>query len=44
MTRQETGNMGEAARAATKRFSWMEIAPEYERLYRQVLKSEGRAA
>jgi len=29
--------MGEAARAATRRFSWTEIAPQYEQLYNQVL-------
>jgi alpha-1,3-mannosyltransferase len=31
--------MGEAARAATRRFSWMQIAPRYEQLYREVLSS-----
>ena len=30
--------MGEAARAATKRFSWRQIAPRYEQLYREVLR------
>jgi alpha-1,3-mannosyltransferase len=35
--------MGEAARAATRRFSWMEIAPQYEQLYHQVL-GIGRSA
>ncbi|NYF79610.1 glycosyltransferase family 4 protein [Granulicella arctica] len=29
--------MGEAARASTRRFSWTEIAPQYEQLYSQVL-------
>ena len=29
--------IGEAARAATRRFSWMQIAPRYEQLYREVL-------
>jgi alpha-1,3-mannosyltransferase len=29
--------MGEAARAATERFSWSRIAPRYEQLYREVL-------
>jgi alpha-1,3-mannosyltransferase len=29
--------IGEAARAATKRFSWSRIAPQYEQLYREVL-------
>jgi alpha-1,3-mannosyltransferase len=36
--------MGEAARAGTRRFSWTEIAPQYERLYRQVLETGGCAA
>lgn len=29
--------MGEAAREGTRRFSWSEIAPQYEQLYQQVL-------
>ena len=29
--------IGNAARAATKRFSWGQIAPKYEQLYREVL-------
>jgi hypothetical protein len=29
--------LGEAARAATRRFSWSQIAPRYEQLYREVL-------
>jgi alpha-1,3-mannosyltransferase len=33
--------MGEAARAATKRFSWSSIAPHYEQLYREVLHAQG---
>jgi alpha-1,3-mannosyltransferase len=37
MSAEETAAMGEAARAATRRFSWTEIAPQYEQLYRQVL-------
>ncbi len=32
-----------AAREATRRFSWMQIAPRYEQLYREVLDG-GRAA
>jgi alpha-1,3-mannosyltransferase len=32
--------MGEAARAATKRFSWSQIAPLYEQLYRDVLDAQ----
>ncbi len=35
--------MGEAARAATRRFSWSEIAPQYEQLYNQVLGSRRSA-
>jgi alpha-1,3-mannosyltransferase len=31
--------IGEAARLVTKRFSWSEIAPRYEQLYRDVLDS-----
>jgi alpha-1,3-mannosyltransferase len=31
--------IGERARAATRRFSWMQIAPRYEQLYREVLSS-----
>jgi alpha-1,3-mannosyltransferase len=34
--------IGEAARAATRRFSWMQIAPRYEQLYREVLSSGAR--
>jgi alpha-1,3-mannosyltransferase len=34
--------IGEAARAATRRFSWMQIAPRYEQLYREVLNSGAR--
>jgi alpha-1,3-mannosyltransferase len=41
---EETAAMGEAARAATRRFSWTEIAPQYEQLYRQVLQIGGNAA
>jgi alpha-1,3-mannosyltransferase len=33
--------MGEAARAATRRFSWGEIALQYEELYGQVLQAAG---
>jgi glycosyltransferase involved in cell wall biosynthesis len=35
--------MGEAARAATQRFSWTQIAPRYEQLYRDVLAKSGKA-
>lgn len=44
MSPEDTAAMGEAARAATRRFSWSEIAPQYEQLYRQVLKIGGNAA
>jgi alpha-1,3-mannosyltransferase len=44
MSPEDTAAMGEAARAATRRFSWSEIAPQYEQLYRQVLKIGGIAA
>lgn len=30
--------IGEAARDATRRFSWMQIAPRYEQVYREVLR------
>lgn len=44
MSPEEAAAMGEAARAATRRFSWTEIAPQYEQLYRQVLEIGGNAA
>ena len=44
MSPEETAAMGEAARTATRRFSWTEIAPHYEQLYRQVLEIRGNAA
>ena len=44
MSPEDTAAMGEAARAATRRFSWSEIAPQYEELYSQVLKIGGAAA
>ena len=34
---EKLAQMGEAARAATRRFSWRQIAPQYEQLYREVL-------
>jgi alpha-1,3-mannosyltransferase len=37
MPAQKLAEIGEAARAATKRFSWSQIAPRYEQLYREVL-------
>ncbi|WP_051978865.1 glycosyltransferase family 4 protein [Edaphobacter aggregans] len=35
--------IGEAARAATRRFSWAEIAPQYEQLYHKVIGTEHKA-
>jgi glycosyltransferase involved in cell wall biosynthesis len=35
--------IGEAARAATKRFSWSQIAPRYEQLYREVLGAQAES-
>jgi alpha-1,3-mannosyltransferase len=34
---EKLAEMGKAARAATKRFSWSQIAPQYEQIYREVL-------
>ena len=34
---EKLARIGEAARASTKRFSWSQIAPKYEQLYREVL-------
>jgi alpha-1,3-mannosyltransferase len=36
--------MGIRARASTRRFSWMQIAPRYEQVYREVLRAGWRAA
>ena len=36
--------IGKAARAATRRFSWMHIAPRYEQVYREVLHMGARPA
>lgn len=36
--------IGEQARAATRRFSWSRIAPQYEQLYREVLGAENYSA
>ena len=38
---ERLAQIGEAARMATKRFSWSEIAPRYEQLYRDVLGAQG---
>jgi alpha-1,3-mannosyltransferase len=37
MPAAKLAQIGEAARAATKHFSWSRIAPQYEQLYEQVL-------
>ena len=37
MPAEQLERMGEAARAATKRFSWSRIVPQYEQLYREVV-------
>jgi len=34
---EKLAQIGEAAREATRRFSWMQVAPRYEQLYREVL-------
>jgi alpha-1,3-mannosyltransferase len=38
MPRQELLAMGAAARSATQRFSWSNVAPHYEQLYREVIR------
>jgi alpha-1,3-mannosyltransferase len=40
---EKLAQIGAAAREATRRFSWMQIAPRYEQLYREVLDRGGRA-
>jgi glycosyltransferase involved in cell wall biosynthesis len=40
---EKLAEIGGAAREATRRFSWMQIAPQYEQLYRQVIGTGGRA-
>ena len=37
MPQEKLVHIGEAARASTRQFSWNEIAPRYEQLYRDVL-------
>lgn len=37
MPAEQLEQIGEAARAATKRFSWSQIVPQYEQLYREVI-------
>jgi glycosyltransferase involved in cell wall biosynthesis len=43
MPGEKLAEMGEAARAATRRFSWSRIAPRYEQLYREVLAGAERS-
>jgi alpha-1,3-mannosyltransferase len=43
MPGDELEKIGEAARAATRRFSWRQIAPQYEQLYYEVLGSGVRS-
>jgi alpha-1,3-mannosyltransferase len=40
---EKLAQIGQAAREATRRFSWTQIAPRYEQLYREVLDSRGMA-
>jgi len=42
MPAEKLASIGDAARAATKRFSWSQIAPKYEQLYREVLDTGRR--
>jgi alpha-1,3-mannosyltransferase len=39
MSPERVATMGDQARAATRRFSWSEIVPHYEKLYAQVLRT-----
>ena len=39
MSPERVAAMGDEARASTRRFSWSEIAPHYEDLYSQVLRT-----
>jgi glycosyltransferase involved in cell wall biosynthesis len=43
LPREKLAQIGAAAREATRRFSWMQIAPRYEQLYREVLDGGERA-
>jgi glycosyltransferase involved in cell wall biosynthesis len=36
MPAEQLQQIGEAARAATERFSWSRIVPQYEQIYREV--------
>jgi alpha-1,3-mannosyltransferase len=37
MAAEKLARIGDAARAATKRFAWSQVVPKYEQLYREVL-------
>ena len=39
MSPERVATMGDKASAATRRFSWSEIAPHYEKLYSQVIRT-----
>jgi glycosyltransferase involved in cell wall biosynthesis len=41
---EKLAEIGAAGREATRRFSWTQIAPQYEQLYHEVLRAGGRAA
>jgi alpha-1,3-mannosyltransferase len=43
LPREKLAQIGAAAREATRRFSWMQIAPRYEQLYREVVDGGGGA-
>ena len=43
MKPEQLAGMGRAAREATKRFSWNQVAPRYEQLYREVLATRTAA-
>jgi alpha-1,3-mannosyltransferase len=42
MTKHELLAMGHAARSASRRFSWMNVAPQYENLYHAVVGATQR--
>ena len=44
MPQEEVMAMGQAARAATRRFSWTEIVPQYEQLYHRVMETGNAGA
>jgi alpha-1,3-mannosyltransferase len=43
MPLEKLAKIGAAAREATRRFSWVQVAPQYERLYRQLVGTGTRA-